>query len=148
MITTDVLLKTLYASIGTLGFAVGNNIKGWRLIVSALGGALAWFSYLMILHFSKSMLFSVFFSALLVSIYSEVIAKLRKVPVTSFVICGIIPLVPGSGMYYSMLKYTQGKINAAMQQMLDVFMIAVAIAAAMALVSSITALFQEVKRHF
>jgi len=116
--------------------------------MSALGGALAWFSYLMILHLSKSMLFSVFFSALLVSIYSEVIAKLRKVPVTSFVICGIIPLVPGSGMYYSMLKYTQGKINAAMQQMLDVFMIAVAIAAAMALVSSITALFQEVKRHF
>jgi uncharacterized membrane protein YjjB (DUF3815 family) len=43
-------------------------------------------------------------------------ARIIKAPVTIFLICSIIPLVPGSGMYYTMLECVKGSINNALNQ--------------------------------
>lgn len=50
---------------------------------------------------SHSVVGAAFFAALAVAAYSHVRAKICRCPVTVFLICGIIPLVPGGGIFWT-----------------------------------------------
>jgi len=138
------ILNTLYASLATLGFGILFNIKGKNLIIATIGGGLSWFFYLLFIHFQTGELLSYFLAALICSIFSEVMARINKTPVTTFIVCGIIPLVPGMGMYNTMLEFTRGNASLAISKCLETISIAGAIAVGIALVSSLTKLiFRE-----
>lgn len=144
---TKLLMQILFATIGTLGFAVGSNIRGWKLLFTSLGGALSWGCYLLVLHETHALLLSIFLGALLVSIYSEILGKIFRVPITVFVVCGIIPLVPGSVIYYAMSQYVQGNFMKAMRLMMQALLIAGTISISIAVVSTFANIFQELKRR-
>ena len=98
------LLRMSFVSfIVTFGFGILFNIKGKKLIFAALGGGLSWYCYSLPLSLGLSEVSSLFISALVFSTYSEILARIFKTPVTSFIICALFPLVPGGGMYYTML---------------------------------------------
>ena len=134
------ILNTLYASLATLGFGILFNIKGKNLIIATIGGGLSWFTYLFLMHFHAGELLSYFIAALICSIFSEFMARVNKTPVTTFIVCGIIPLVPGMGMYNTMLEFTRGNANLGISKCLETISIASAIAVGIALVSSLTKL--------
>ena len=73
------------------------NIRGKNLIIASLGGGVAWFTYLLSGRLQPSIVFSLFLASMVGSIYSEIMARIYKNPVTMFIICAIIPLVPGAG---------------------------------------------------
>ena len=35
-------------------------------------------------------------------VYAEIMARIRKCPATSYLMCALVPLIPGSGIYYTM----------------------------------------------
>ena len=106
------LLRMSFVSfIITFGFGILFNIKGKKLLFAALGGGLSWYCYSLPLSLGLSEVSSLFISALVFSTYSEVLARIFKTPVTSFVICALFPLVPGSGMYYTMLATINGDLQ-------------------------------------
>jgi uncharacterized membrane protein YjjB (DUF3815 family) len=142
------LMQVCFSGIAILGFSIRSNIYGWKLVFTSLGGALSWGLYLMFLAWSNSLLLSIFLSTALVCLYSELVAKAYHVPVAVFVICAIIPLVPGSGLYYSMTAYISGNINDAMRLMGNTLMIAGTISVAIALVSSLANIFKKVIQRF
>ena len=129
------LLRMSFVSfIVTFGFGILFNIKGKKLLFAALGGGLSWYCYSLPLSLGLSEVSSLFISALVFSTYSEVLARIFKTPVTSFVICALFPLVPGSGMYYTMLATINGDLQNAVH--LGVIFI-----------STITSLIFRVKRN-
>lgn len=134
------LLNSLFSFMGTLSFAILFNIKGKKLFLAALGGGISWFFYLLLLHSNNSHLESLFFAAIIGGIFSEVMARLLKTPVTTFVICTIIPLVPGSGMYYTMLEIIQGNVNNSLSMGFETIANAGAIAVGLVFVSSVAKL--------
>ncbi|HNX00092.1 MAG TPA: threonine/serine exporter family protein [Candidatus Cloacimonadota bacterium] len=144
---TDLLSKILFATIGTMGFAVGSNIRGWKLLFTSLGGAIGWGSYLLVLQQTHALLLSIFIGALLVSLYSEILGRIFRVPITVFVVCGIIPLVPGSVIYYAMSQYVQGNFMKAMRLMMQALLIAGTISISIAVVSTFANIFQDLKRR-
>ncbi|HQO47085.1 MAG TPA: threonine/serine exporter family protein, partial [Candidatus Cloacimonas sp.] len=91
---TLTLMQFSWAFLAILGFSIRSNLKGIRIIFTALSGGLCWAFYLVTLFYSKSMLFSVFVAIILVCIYAEIVAPRLKTPVSVFVTCAIIPLVP------------------------------------------------------
>ncbi|HOD18445.1 MAG TPA: threonine/serine exporter family protein [Candidatus Cloacimonadota bacterium] len=137
-----------YGFIAILGFSIRSNIKGWKLIFTGLGGALSWGLYLLFLAWSKSLLLSIFLATSAVCLYAEFMGRAYKMPVSVFVICAIIPLVPGSGLYYSMKAYIDGKMLEALKLMGQTLMIAGTISVAIAVMSSITNLFRQMLRRF
>jgi uncharacterized membrane protein YjjB (DUF3815 family) len=147
MFETKLLLQTLFATIGTFGFAIGSNIRGWKLLFTSLGGALSWGCYLYVLHETHALLLSIFLGALAVATYSEILGRIFKVPITVFVICGIIPLVPGSVIYYAMSQYVQGNFTKAMRLSMQALLIAGTISIGIAVVSTFANIFQELKRR-
>lgn len=134
------IANSLYSFAATLGFCIIFNIKGKNVFYTSFGGGLGWFTYLLLqnLHFSNT--FSLFLSSVVLGIYSEILARILKAPVTTFVICALIPLVPGSGMYYTMLETIQGNIYRSLQLGIETIFSAGALAVGIVFVSSITKL--------
>ena len=58
------------------------------------------------------------------SLYSEIFARVCRTPVTTFIICALIPLVPGGGMYRMMLKAIEGNVMQALTIGLDTLTVA------------------------
>ncbi|PKN74990.1 MAG: hypothetical protein CVU49_05960 [Candidatus Cloacimonetes bacterium HGW-Cloacimonetes-2] len=138
------LMQFLWAALSIFGFAIRTNLKGFSILLTALGGGLSWAFYLISLYYTKSPLLSVLISTILVCSYSELVAPRFKTPVSVFVICAIIPLVPGSGLYYTMRAYLDQNMTEASSRMLQTLMIAGTISIGIAIVSSVTNLIHRV----
>lgn len=142
------LLRMSFVSfIITFGFGILFNIKGKKLLFAALGGGLSWYCYSLPLSLGLSEVSSLFISALVFSTYSEVLARIFKTPVTSFVICALFPLVPGSGMYYTMLATINGDLQNAVHLGINTLANAGTLALGVIFISTITSLFFRVKRN-
>ena len=145
---TLTLMQFIWAFLAILGFSIRSNLKGIRILFTALSGGLCWAFYLIILYYSKSMLFSVFVAIILVCIYSEIVAPRLKTPVSVFVTCAIIPLVPGRGLFNSMQLYIAGDNLHASKAILQTLLIAGTISIAIAIVSSVTNLINKLMNRF
>ncbi|WP_302652947.1 threonine/serine exporter family protein [uncultured Clostridium sp.] len=142
------LLRMSFVSfIVTFGFGILFNIKGKKLLFAALGGGLSWYCYSLPLSLGLSEVSSLFISALVFSTYSEVLARIFKTPVTSFVICALFPLVPGSGMYYTMLATINGDLQNAVHLGINTLANAGTLALGVIFISTITSLIFRVKRN-
>ncbi|KOR25833.1 threonine/serine exporter family protein [Clostridium sp. L74] len=133
----------IFSFLASLGFACIFNIKGKKLIYASLGGSIAWLSYLICKTNNHSTVFSFFIGSIAGSIYSEIMARVEKTPVTLMVICAMIPLVPGGGMYYTMQKVIEGDVSGALNTGFTTLSVAGAIALGMVMVSSMTRLIYK-----
>ncbi len=131
------ILNFIYASIATLAFGIIFNIRGKNLVFASLGGGISWAVYLLSLKFFSSMIFAYFLAAAIVTLYSEIMARVLKTPVTTFVICAIIPVVPGGGMYNTMMESVKGNVQTALSMGVQTITIAGAIAVGILFISTI-----------
>ena len=141
------IAQTFSAFLATLGFGIIFNIKGKKLFFASLGGAISCFFYSLSLKFNLSELSSLFISAIFFSSYCEVFARILRTPVTTLVICSLIPLVPGGGMYYTMLEAVNGNISKSLDLGLNTLASAGTLALGIIFVSTITKLFTVHKRR-
>lgn len=132
------IMYAFYSFISSLGFAIIYNVKGKNVFIAGIGGGISWLIYMLINNLSNSNLLSLFIGAISVSIYSEIMARVRKAPVTTFIICGIIPLVPGNGMYYTMYETIIGNLPKATSYGIQTLGAAGSIAIAIAMISSLS----------
>lgn len=138
--------QTLVAFLASLGFGIIFNIKGKKLIFAAIGGGLSWFFYLYLTTISISAILSLFISSVIFSIYSEICARYLKTPVTTLIICALITLVPGAGMYYTMYQTITGNISGAVALGLNTLASAGALALGVIFVSTITKQVTNLKK--
>ena len=103
--------QCIFAFIGCFGFSILFNIHGKGMLLCALGGALAWAVYLITVEHSGSELTGYFGSALFSSLYSEIMARIRKYPAISYLVISLFPMIPGAGVYYTMNYAVQGHMD-------------------------------------
>jgi uncharacterized membrane protein YjjB (DUF3815 family) len=84
--------------------------------------------------------------ALCVGACSEFCAVLMRKPATVYIVPGIIPLVPGGGMYETMLFSVQGNMDAAAVTGFRTLTAAGAIAVGIALASSLARLAAKARQ--
>jgi uncharacterized membrane protein YjjB (DUF3815 family) len=99
---TQELLQLFYAFLGSLGFALLFKLKLKRLVIASLGGILCWGVYLIMIYFNAGIFASTLIAAIFASLYSEILARILKAPTTVFIIPAVVPLIPGSALYYTM----------------------------------------------
>lgn len=146
------LIQIIMAFFGSLGFAVLYNIRGKKLIYSAIGGLLSWLTYVIASSFGLNEVAKYFLAASVVSVYSLICAKVLKAPLTVFLTPGIIPLVPGSGLYYTMSYGLNGQLDLFLERGLLTVSISIAIASGIMVVSTanriVEALLKEAQGRF
>ncbi len=93
------LIQVIGSFIAVISFAIIIGVPRRFLVYAGLVGAVGWLVYLLLLNADLSPVAVMFYSALVVALISHSFARLMKTPVTLFLIAGILPLVPGVGMY-------------------------------------------------
>lgn len=85
--------------------------------------------------------------SLVAAVCAEVLARRCKMPVTIFILPGIIPLVPGVGLYRSMLYLIQNDLTGALNEGVRTLFISGIIAVTVAIVNAtVRNLFVKTKR--
>ena len=97
------IIQVISAAIGTGAFALFFHVHLRHLPLAVVGGALSCACYLLMWEASANIFFSSLLASALICVWSEVTARLRKAPANVFLIPGVIPILPGSFLYYTML---------------------------------------------
>lgn len=140
------IFEVLASFCATIGFGILFNIKGKNLIFAGIGGGISWFMYEGGILLGFPMVASMFVSALVFSAYSEICARILKTPVTTIVVCALIPLVPGGGMYYTMYDAINGNAVATWDKASSTLLSAGALALGVIFVSSLIKLILKPKK--
>lgn len=143
----ELVLPCVYAFAACIGFSFIFNIHGVGMFISACGGALGWLCYLLSAPLLQSDIIQSFFAAIVISVWSEVMARLRKYPVTGYLLPALFPLVPGGGIYYTMEHAMNGEVELFAAQLLHTLGLAGALAVGALLVSSVVRLVGLRRRH-
>lgn len=122
------LIQLLTAFTGSLGFAVLFNVQSSRLFWAGLGGMLGWAAYLVLKSFLGSEVLGFFLGAICFTLYSDLLARLKKTPATVFLVPAAIPMVPGASLYRAMSFIIKGQWIAFPAQILYTLFLASAIA--------------------
>ena len=141
------LLEILWAAGSTLAFGIIFNLKGKKLFFASVGGALGWAVYVLAKNSGSSIPASFLFSSIAITIYSEIIARILKTPVTSTLIASLIPLVPGSGVYFTMSYLVENKIEEAVEKGTETILVTVAITVGIVLVSTFSQIYYKIRRY-
>lgn len=111
----NTVIQLLSAFVGSLGFCLLFHVTMKYTFPAALGGFLCWGIYLI----STGIFDGIFFPSLMTSafcaLYSEISARVFHTPATVFYIPAIIPLIPGSTLYYTMSYLVQKDITASQE---------------------------------
>ena len=142
---TQHLIQLLMATLGALGFSLIFNVRGRQLFFTTLGGFLAWSSYLLLEPTGLGDVGRYLIASILVTIYAEICARRRKAPATVFLMSGVIPLVPGSRLYSTMVYAVNLDWPGFLEQGLHTILLAGAISAGIILVSTVVHSMQAVR---
>ena len=123
------VIKLIGAFLAEIGFGILFNIHGQKLWAAALTGTLGSLIYELVMQVRGGEVLAMF-------LVSELLARRMKTPVTTFLICALIPLVPGGGMYYTMLAIIQGNTMSALETGIHTLGCAGALALGIALTSA------------
>jgi len=138
MTDMPVYMHFLYSTIATIGFSVFLNAPKSALIPSGLTGGIGWTFYYYLINATNNDILSNFLAAVLVAWISEYLARKLKYPAILFVIPGIIPLVPGLGMYNTMLYLVQTNYELAISKGANVLFVGGAISLGVLVVTSLS----------
>ena len=142
METVTYFMPCVYAFLACIGFSLLFNIHGAAgMLICAGGGALGWLCYLLAAPLVQSDIVQSFLAALVISAWSEVMARLRRCPVTSYLLVALFPLVPGGGIYYTMEHAMSGETSQFLETLLHTLGLAGALAAGVLMVSSLMRLY-------
>lgn len=138
----------LLSFFATASFAYFFYINKYDIFWTSLFGAAGWLMYIIIGQDFASPTAGYMAGALCVGLLSEFFAVLFKKPATVFIVPGIIPLVPGGGMYETMLMCVLGKMDEAAVTGFRTLSAAAAIAVGIALASSLARLVSKTRLAF
>ncbi len=104
------ILPVLYASFSAVGFGLIYGMRTKKLFYTALGAALTWLVFLLAKYYGVREFYACACAAAFSGLYSELMARLIKVPVTAFIVPVNIPMVPGGALYHSFVGLLSGDI--------------------------------------
>lgn len=142
----ELILPCVCAFVACLGFSVLFNIRGGGILICAFGGMLGWLCYLLAAPLGSDIV-QCFIAAVVISAYSELMARIRRCPVTAYLLVALFPLVPGGGIYYSMEHAMNGETSLFMNTLLHTLGLAGALAVGVLTVASLVRLWTDFKRR-
>jgi uncharacterized membrane protein YjjB (DUF3815 family) len=121
-------VQIVLAGVGTLCFAVLFCVPKRHWLACAADGAVGWGVYSIMLLFQPSTVVATLAAAVPLALLARAFAVTRKAPATVFLLCGIFPLVPGAGIYYTAYYFMRGENEVCAAHGVETFKIALALA--------------------
>ena len=112
------ILQVIASTVACFGFSVLFSVRGWKIVYCALGASMTWGVYLLIYRAYPSVFGATMAASIFSGLFGQIVARVKKSPATIFSTICILPLLPGSALYYAMyglvtrnaeLAYTKGE---------------------------------------
>ena len=140
-----IFLQFIFAFFATAGFTLIFNIPHRHIFFAGFTGACGWLIFQYLQLAAHPTMIACLIAACVVAALGEIFARIFKEASIIFIIPGILPLVPGAGMYKTMLAFLREDITAAAEIGTETLMLTGAIAVGILMVSSavraLTAIF-------
>ena len=140
----NVLIQFIAGFITTFAFAIFFNAPKKSLLVCSFIGAIGWVVYI-VAHMITDIVLSTLLGAICVGVLATNASKKLFMPATIFIYTGIIPLVPGYGMYHAMQHIVTKNYNTAVIIGIDTVLQAGAIAIGILIASIFSVSINRVK---
>ncbi|MBQ1411187.1 MAG: threonine/serine exporter family protein [Oscillospiraceae bacterium] len=110
-------IQVVVCALACFGFSLLFCVPKGKIIFCALGASMTWGTFLLVHHFYPSIFAATMAASVFSGLYGQTIARIKKSPATIFSTICILPLLPGSALYYTMyglitrnadLSYTKG----------------------------------------
>lgn len=102
------VIQCIFSVVASAGFVIIFNIHGYGNLLCALGGGITWAAFCVVQAFGGQELLCYFIATVVAAIFAEVMARVRKYPAISYLISSLLPLIPGSGIYFAAQQAVQG----------------------------------------
>lgn len=147
-IVASYFLPCLWAFCACVGFGLVFNILGRGVLICGFGGAIGWLVYLLSIEAFQSDILAAFLAAAVIGVYSEIMARIRRCPVTGYLQVALLPLVPGAGVYYAMQYCLSGETELFLDTLLHTLGFAAALSVgAMLATSVLRAILPRIRAH-
>ena len=133
----DFIMQVMCPFIGTIGDAVLFNIPKKFYLCCGFTGVAGWLIYHAVVSMNASAVTASFFGTLAVVLTSRVLSVRKKCPIIIFLVSGILPLVPGAGIYYTVYYMVTNQLAEAVLRGMESVKTAFAIVLGIVLVLSI-----------
>ena len=121
-------VQMLSSLVGTASFAVLFGVPWKYCPACGIVGMLGWGAYLLVMRLSPVGAFAaILLAATLVAFMSRFAAKRLMCPSTVFLICGIFPLIPGAGVFWSAYYIASSQLPEALHTGMSAVKITIAI---------------------
>ena len=100
--------QCIFSVVACAGFVIIFNIHGYGNLLCALGGGITWAAFCVVQALGGQELLCYFLSTVVAAVFAEIMARVRKYPAISYLITSLLPLIPGSGIYYAAQQAVQG----------------------------------------
>ena len=135
-------IHVISAFFATIFFSIIFNVQKKHLFACGIMGAVGWGIYILGVLLGYSGVLFTFLGAYFVAQGSYFLAKYKCAPVTVFLIPGIIPLVPGIGLYRTMYALLFSEHSKALEYALTTFQLSGVIAGAIIMAALLPLLFR------
>lgn len=139
-------LQFFYAFASTAGFCLIFNVPRRHMLSASTVGALGWIAFQYALALGHGNIAACFLGSCVVALLSDICSRIFKDATTLFIIPGILPLVPGAGMYNTMLAFLNNNFTKMTQIGSETILMAGAIAVALLVVASLIKVIVTIKR--
>ncbi|MBQ6235407.1 MAG: threonine/serine exporter family protein [Clostridia bacterium] len=106
-------IQCIAGLVGTLGFGLMFNMHGRGIPFAILGSIISWPVCVLCMRIGLAEPIAYLVAAAVSCFYAEIMARIRKFPATSYLMCALVPLIPGSGIYYTMDFIRRGMLSEA-----------------------------------
>lgn len=144
----ETIIQLLSAMAGSMGFCLLFYVRTHLILPASLGGLLSWGVYLIGITFSDEIFIPSICSAAFSALYAELMARVLKAPATIFFIPAVIPLIPGSTLYYTMSYIVQRDWTATREYAYSTAQYALGIAVGASLVWVLTDMIRRFRLKF
>ena len=136
-------IEVLAATFSTFFFGIIFSLTKKKLFYSSFAGGLGWYTHLLFfkeLGYSKT-------ASYVVSIFSEIISRLKRTTVTTTLIPALIPLVPGGGIYYTMSFFVENRLPEAFEKGRETIFLTVALSVGIFLISTFSQILNRTIKY-
>ena len=143
----DVINSTIACSVALLGIAVIFDVPPKKLLWAMIGSVISCVLMLIGDKFGIDPLITNMIATAVPCVYCEIMARVLKTPTTVFMIPTLVPLVPGSRLYYTMFYLFSGQQALFMENMLAAVKICTGIAMAIIVVTGAVRWLEAAKKQ-
>ncbi len=139
------ILQFLLAFGATIGFGIIFNAPKNVLIYCGFAGGIGWVIYTLVMNTIDQNIIAAFLGSFVLTILSLFFSRQLKTPVIVFIVCAIIPLVPGGLAYQAIRHIVTSDYQLAIEFIFQVGLVSGAIAIGIIFAETLNQVYYAIK---